>query len=198
MIQGILNFDRSRDNVFQAKKIWVQKGKIKIGSADKPFTMKANIILHGNKDDRYMVVDADASGNKMLAVTGELEFYGNPPDTIWTRLTETAAAGATQIKVAEAVDWKVDDQLIIAPSYSGRKEDEKVTITAISGTTITFTPALQYEHYGAAGTTLSNNYGTLDARSAVGHITRNIKISAGADPNNWGCRVLVYSYLSIP
>ena len=72
MVQGILNFDRGRDNIFQAKKIWVQKGKIKIGSADKPFTTKANIILHGNKDDRYMVVDSDASGNKMLAVTGQL------------------------------------------------------------------------------------------------------------------------------
>ena len=32
-------------------------------------------------------------------------------------------------------------------------------------------------------------------RAAVGHLTRNIKISAAADPNNWGCRVLVYNYL---
>ena len=70
MIQGILSFDRSRDNLFQANKIWVQKGKIKIGSEDNPFETKAEIILHGNKDDRYMVIDDAASGNKMLAVTG--------------------------------------------------------------------------------------------------------------------------------
>lgn len=26
-------------------------------------------------------------------------------------------------------------------------------------------------------------------------MTRNIKITKGPDANNWGCRVLVYSYL---
>ena len=92
----------------------------------------------------------------------------------------------------EANDWMVGDKLVIAPSYSGRTEDEEVTITAISGTTIDFTPALSYEHYGAAGTTLSNQFGTLDARSAVGHLNRNIKITSGADSNGWGCRVLVF------
>ena len=42
-----------------------------------------------------MVLDQGASGNKMLAVTGGLEFYGNPPRTIWSRLTATAEVGAT-------------------------------------------------------------------------------------------------------
>jgi len=35
----------------------------------------------------------------------------------------------------------------------------------------------------------------MDVRSAVGLLTRNIKIMKGPDANNWGCRVLVYSYL---
>lgn len=71
-------------------------------------------------------------------------------------------------------------------------------ITAISGTIVTFTPALEYEHYGDSGTTISNDYGTLDARSAVGHLTRNIKIMPAADANNWGCKVHIYGYLEIP
>lgn len=91
------------------------------------------------------------------------------------------SAGATQITVEEATDWQVDDKIVIAPSYSGRKEYEEVTITAISGTTITFTPSLQYEHYGDVGTTISNDYGTLDARSAVGHLNRKIKIKGAED-----------------
>ena len=124
--------------------------------------------------------------------------YGNAPATIWTRLTETAPIGSTTIKVAQATDWKIDDYIVIGPSYSGRKEDEKVQIKGISGTTITFTPALQYQHYGASGTTISNDYGVLDARSTVGYLSRNVKISSGPDPNNWGCRILVYSYLSTP
>ena len=38
----------------------------------------------------------------------------------------------------------------------------------------------------------------MDARSTVGYLSRNVKISSGPDPNNWGCRILVYSYLSTP
>jgi hypothetical protein len=28
-----------------------------IGSADSPFTKKATIVLHGEKDDNYLVID---------------------------------------------------------------------------------------------------------------------------------------------
>lgn len=31
-------------------------------------------------------------------------------------------------------------------------------------------------------------------RTAVGHLTRNIKISGSHDPNMWGCRVLIYQF----
>jgi hypothetical protein len=41
-----------------------------------------------------LVIDpfVDAS-NKVLAVTGGIELFGNPPTTIWTRLAEYAVAG---------------------------------------------------------------------------------------------------------
>lgn len=67
----------------------------------------------------------------------------------------------------------------------------------MSGNTVTFTPALVYEHYGAATTTIENSYGVLDTRSAVGLLSRNIRVSPAPDPNNWGCRVLVYGYNEI-
>ena len=81
---------------------------------------------------------------------------------------------------------------MIAPSYSGRAEFEEVTITNISRNTITFTPGLTYEHYGASSITIQKSYGVLDARSAVGLLSRNIRISPG--PDSWGCRVLIYGY----
>lgn len=71
-------------------------------------------------------------------------------------------------------------------------------ITAINGKEITFTPALTYEHYGASTTTIANDYGVLDTRSAVGILTRNIKITGANDTDDWGCRVLVYGYNEIP
>jgi hypothetical protein len=71
-VDGILIFDRSRDNKLEASYIWVNKGIIRIGSSDNPFINNANIILHGNKNDNYLVIDPNASGNKMLVVTGGL------------------------------------------------------------------------------------------------------------------------------
>jgi hypothetical protein len=39
--------------------------------------------------------------------------------------------------------------------------------------------------------------GILDARAGVGLLTRNIQILSAADTKNWGCRVLIYSYLAL-
>lgn len=71
-INGILIFDKLRNNTFQANYIWVKQGIIRIGDESSPFPNLANIILHGGKNSSYLVVDPDASGNKMLAVTGGL------------------------------------------------------------------------------------------------------------------------------
>lgn len=87
-INGILRFDESREtSTLQAKYIWVSQGILRAGTPTSPFTNNIEIILHGEKDDDYFVIDPNASGNKMLAVTGGLELYGVEPELIWTRLT---------------------------------------------------------------------------------------------------------------
>ena len=91
-----------------------------------------------------MLVDPDASGNKMMVITGGLELYGVEPETTWTRLVRTALVGTQIIYVENATGWSVGDKLVVAPSYAGRKEFEEVEITAIdvAAGKITFTPAL--------------------------------------------------------
>jgi hypothetical protein len=69
-----------------------------------------------------------------------------------------------------------------------------VTITAITGTTVTFTPALQYSHYGDASPTIVKSWGTMDTRAGVGHLTRNIQIKAGDDAG-WGFHLVQFGYL---
>lgn len=66
-----------------------------------------------------------------------------------------------------------------------------MTITAITGTTLSFTPALSYTHFGDPSVTISNNIGILDTRASVGHVTRNIKYTSGPD-SGWGYSVVVY------
>ena len=133
-------------------------------------------------------------GNKEIVVTGKLHLYGPAPSTVWTRLKEFAYVGDTSIEVASVSGWAVGDEIVIGPTFSDASEHEKVTITAISSKTVTFTPALQFNHYGASGQTISNDYGILDTRAAVGHLTRSIKIIPGPD-SGWGYRLLGYGFL---
>ena len=69
-----------------------------------------------------------------------------------------------------------------------------MTITAINSKTVTFTPSLEYNHYGAASSTIEKEYGTLDTRARVGHLTRNIKFVAGAD-SGWGYTLVQYGFM---
>lgn len=82
----------------------------------------ATIVLHGEKDSTYMVIDQDASGNKMMVVTGALEFYGSTTNNIWNRLTAIAPAGSKSITVQDTTGWKVGDKIVIGASYSGPEE----------------------------------------------------------------------------
>jgi hypothetical protein len=69
-----------------------------------------------------MVIDADASGNKMMVVTGGLEFYGAVTDNVWNRLTAIAPVGSTSITVQDTTGWRVGNKLVIAASYAGTDE----------------------------------------------------------------------------
>jgi hypothetical protein len=129
----------------------------------------------------------------MLAVTGELQMYGAAPATIWTVLTAFANPGDTSIKVQSTAGWKVGDQIGIAPSFNGQTEFEKVTITAINSNNVSFTPALQYAHFGDTVPTIQKSFGTMDMRAGVGHLTRNIKIAAGPD-SGFGFTVVQAGY----
>lgn len=103
--------------------------------------------------------------------------------------------GATSISVESASGWKIGDEIVLAPSFFNSREYERVTITGVSGTTVSFLPALKYTHFGDPSVTISNNVGTLDTRASVGHVTRNIKFSSGPD-NGWGYSIVVYQLWS--
>lgn len=50
--------------------------------------------------------------------------YGKVPESVWTRLTETATINSTTLKVVSASGWAIGDTILIAPSYAGRKQYE--------------------------------------------------------------------------
>lgn len=166
---------------------------MKAGEAGAAFTHSLKIQLNGNQNATGFTVSPQLTGNKMFVVTGRLELYGTAPSTVWTTMTTFANAGATSITVSNSTGWKVGDEIGIAPSFMAPKEFEKVTITGINGSTISFTPALQYSHFGDVNPTIVKPYGTLDMRTAVGHLTRNIKIVAGSN-DTWGFTLIQFGY----
>lgn len=89
--------------------------------------------------------------------------------------------------------WAVGDEIVIGPTFRSATQNESVTITGISGKTVSFSPALNFTHYGASRVTIDNTYGQLDTRAAVGHISRKIKIIPG-DDEGWGYRLLGYGF----
>ncbi len=190
-IDGDVIIEDKEDRNITCESIWIRAGSITAGSAGTPFTHKLTIQLNGLKNDPGYVFDPSLVGNKMFVITGKISLFGVSPATTQTQLTKIANAGDTSITVASNSGWAVGDEIVIAPSFFSSREYERVTITAISGLTVSFSPALAYTHFGDPSITISNSFGTLDTRASVGHVTRNIKFVSGAD-SGWGYSVIVY------
>lgn len=173
--------------------IWIRYGSLNAGTEKIPFQYDFTITINGANTVATHTIDALLSVNKYLIVTGSLNLYGKVPATTVTRLTANALVGATSITVASASGWAVGNIIGISPSFGKANELESVTIATITGNVITFTPALQYNHYGDASA-FTNTYGTVDMRTSVGLFNRNIKILKGGDSSTRGFGVGMYAW----
>jgi hypothetical protein len=78
-----------------AKHIFVRAGELLIGSEAEPYQAEATITLHGARADAQVKMSGTVeAGNKIIANTNLVEFYGKPRDR-WTRLEAPAHNGAT-------------------------------------------------------------------------------------------------------
>ncbi len=123
---------------------------------------------------------------------GRMDFHGAPIDKTWVKLGATMQPGANTVTLAEPVDWKAGDQIIVTASekdptasrnssLSFLKGDmvpqtEKFTINKISngGRTLTLSGTLQFKHFGG--------FNASDLRSEVGLLSRNVVIES-RDPD---------------
>ena len=123
---------------------------------EEPFPKKAVITMHGRPPGSpelpvVLTPELPIYGAKNIAVRfGTLDLHGLPKLPTWTRLSVTTMVGDTSIKLDQAVNWSVGDEIVVASSGYLPDEAEKVTITAVSGDgfTLAFAPALQYVHFG--------------------------------------------------
>ena len=77
-INGRVTFKQDAPKLhLRAKYIFVRMGELFIGNATQPYIGQAQITLYGMKEDQHIVYDnAVEAGNKVLANTALLSFYG--------------------------------------------------------------------------------------------------------------------------
>jgi hypothetical protein len=109
---------------------------------------------------KYFSDMSDDCAPGIISYGGRMDVHGAPVNRTWGKLGAGTPQGATTITLAEAVDWKVGDHIIITRSTrpegnihnsgsfrtNGQSETEEKYIAAISGNTITLDSPLEHAH----------------------------------------------------
>jgi cell migration-inducing and hyaluronan-binding protein len=169
-VQGKLSF--SNDSDLELTTEWIMlHGELAIGTEARPHTANATITLTNNNPDEDPMAGMGDRG--IMISGGTLNLHGDTTHT-WTKLAETAAAGATEIELLDASGWEVGDQIVLASTDYNPRQAETRFITAIRGDTLTLDEPLDYMHFGRITF-------DVDERGEVGLLTRNIKVHASED-----------------
>ncbi|XP_022097673.1 fibrocystin-L-like isoform X1 [Acanthaster planci] len=179
---GKVMFDEADIELHAENILIVDGGHLQVGTEEEPFQHEATIMMHGH----VRSTELPLFGAKTLAVrNGTLDLHGKPVPITWTRLAQTAGAGATRMVLEKSVTWKAGDQIVIASTghRHSQRQNEFLTITAVSGdgTVLDFEPALEYEHYGFTQVVEGV---VLEMRAEVGMVTRNVKFR-GSVQEEW-------------
>jgi cell surface hyaluronidase len=185
-ILGTLTF-ADTDLALSANYVQV-KGGLQIGTEEHPYTRRASITLTGDESNEPVL----GLSSKALSVVSvaTLELHG-APRVVWTRLTATAAKGATQLTVEHAVDWKPGDNIVVASTDFDPNQAEPLVVQTVAGTQVTVTAPLKYAHWGV----LQNIGGaSLDERAEIGLLSRNITIRGNDEctTNGYCGHIIVY------
>jgi cell migration-inducing and hyaluronan-binding protein len=168
-LDGKLSF--ADDQELELTSEWILlRGELQAGSERDPHTRNATITLTNNVPDENINGMGDRG---ILIVGGTLSLHGDR-ENAWTKLAETAEAGATRIEVLDASEWRVGDEIVLASTDFNPRQAERRHISRIRGNVITLDRPLEYMHFGEI------TFG-VDERGEVGLLTRNIEVQASAD-----------------
>lgn len=171
VLDGTLIFDDNQDVHLQSKYIFINGGRLQIGTEENPFMHKAIITLHGNIRDPEIPV----YGAKVLALRrGSLEMHGRPRNITWTRLAKTAMKNDSVLELMEPVDWLKDDVIVIASTSKDGNETETANISSVEdgGYKIVLHSALNFTHYGITDVMEDGQF--IDIRAEVGLLSHNV------------------------
>lgn len=164
----------------------VVHGKLRVGTAKRPFRGNAVITLTGAPSDD----DVMGMGTKVLGVMGgTLDLHGRRVRT-WARLGQTAGRGADRITLDTDVPWGPGDRIALASSDYWRQHDEVRTITSVSERTLQLDSPLEYRHWGEVQTFDGH---PVDERAEVALLTHNVVVRGdeSSDGGGFGGHVMI-------
>ena len=177
IVEGEVFFEDAKALTFDANSVTVRGGRFLVGSEDSPHTNQLTITLHGRRDSPS--TPPFSQYNKgIFVLNGTIHIHGKPLGVTWTFLESTAQAGDSSITLAQEVDWRVGDQIVIAPTSQNPAEAERRTITGKSGKVLMLDSALAFKHF--AGEIDPQDPESRDRpfslRAEVGLLSRNVRI----------------------
>jgi hypothetical protein len=94
--------DTTHHRWFDARYIYINKGRMEVGTEEFPYTSRITITMHSLLSDPYLPI----YGNKVIGVRyGTLDMHGVERTPTWTLLETSVAKKGTKITLSEAVDW---------------------------------------------------------------------------------------------
>jgi len=100
LVEGGLIFPPDKDpnhhRQFNAKYIFVNGGRMEMGTAEFPYTSKLTVTMRSKIDDPYLPI----YGNKCIGLRyGTLDMHGVAKTPTWTVMEKTVEKGATKIQL---------------------------------------------------------------------------------------------------
>ncbi|MCH7746397.1 MAG: G8 domain-containing protein, partial [Chloroflexi bacterium] len=123
VVEGTLRFSRNRDTNLDVGMFTVNPGgALEIGTETNPIPgdVKATIRIV-NKEE----------GENSIDIFGRADIHGQPLNYVYTRLSEDAEVGAERLFVADAVDWKPGDRIVIASTTQNPADTEMNRVRSV-------------------------------------------------------------------
>lgn len=180
-VRGHMRFATGKNTRLKTNNIMVQdEGYLEIGSAANPVAsgVTAEVIIADQKIDRKIDPAELGAGIESM---GKITMHGAVKTPTFVRLAAEPLAGQKTLTVEQPVaSWKAGDHIVIPDTRQLREtergdayqpQDEKLTIAAVAGKTITLATPLKFNHKGAR-----DGADKLEFLPHVGNLTRNVLV----------------------
>jgi hypothetical protein len=180
-VEGALVFRTQADTRMKVGTMTVlDGGRLEIGTAAAPVAAgaKAELIIADQPIDTTRDPDQITGG---LIGLGVVRMHGSAKMPTFVRLSAEPLAGHATLNVEDEVSgWAAGDKLVLPDTRQLRQNErgtsyspqwEEITVTAVSGRTVTLAAPLAFDHRGARGADTR-----LEFLPHVGNVSRNVVV----------------------